>query len=964
MEKRIMIPTTLIEPVGSSNDLPDTTLKTHSRKSKKVNPVQSLPRQIDQPEIEEVTTEQIPPQQEQDQDLHHEELKQIQIQFCQTVPEVKQVGELNQFLEETLQSNTDEEIRDWNPANGREYNSELIQYINKLLEVMKWSFGTPVGQNIKSADDFIIIEGERQKQVKILELRTRDSPLDIEINESVPESFDLQKGKDPSAWIQETGNRKEVQSPEHLVLESKEANEWTELEGEKKINEADLQKVANFIKTVCKSNRTSKIQEEIFKYKDEMIKEIKRIISEVLYPSSINSSLVREPKLMKDIAKLVKVAKWTFEKEPLKRKGKKNLKKQDDTSERKSQEETDDIPTFEFSADNLITPNLNQIQVNNGEQEKEEMEVVNHQIAKRKNEMEGKDQSTMNSNEFKKRKSGEIIIREERGDKKERFCIEVARYSRRNDGIVSSHIKSWNYESPKGFGIFIKGRGYQKGCVEKILDETEEEFGAIKNIFSDRAYTLVVMKNEQDREKMIDILKEHKDLEVESAKYRFPQIKFSVHESMLTEGTEKLVEEIKKWNGLKKFKKEKMVLSSIHPINNTRFVILVLEVHPHIRNHIIETLDGEIRIRNKSFTLSDHFEIRKCRKCGSIKHGWCGSEKHCMNCSRVHNKDMNCTYPKKCLTCKGGHTTFTLDCPPFKREIENKMDFSTTPFDLITSVFPRLCKPLVKEDLANDSFIDLVKNDKKSTMELFNKIDKCENPGMMVTIRGVTSNNLKGMLLIYALMGQKKEINLHKMDLITKALNILETNVRTALTVKNERLMVQGIISESVIIGIIIYENSWTIPEVIQRNIQAKWINISTKWKTLLRLKPLDSQSEIREILSKRSWKTLMVIMDYHLAQQANHNNLEIQQQLEKYLGGFGENNYWLYTKINQNNECKNYVFLKKEIYLNPFKEGIKIEGQTLHFDIVAKYTICKKCGKPKTCNHPPKQCDVPSMDN
>uniref|UniRef100_T1KN68 Uncharacterized protein n=1 Tax=Tetranychus urticae TaxID=32264 RepID=T1KN68_TETUR len=706
------VPKTTIEQVESSSDLPDTThqIKTYSKKIKKVNPVQSVPRNAEQLDIVEDTIG--PILLEEDPEILQDGLKQIQIQFCQKVPKAEQVDELGRFLEDTIQANTDEEIRRlvdntskevikehqntmiqiiWkNPASGREYNPELIQDINKLLEVMKWGFGTPPGLDIKSADDFIIIENERSMQIKVqmshlgeIENFLSEVFKNNEISDLALESVDMQKRKEMSNLIQEIEDKKEV--PDHLKLKIeklRKVNGWTELGKEKEIKEIDLQKMENFIKAVCKNNRTAKIQEEIFKYKDETIREIKRITSELLHPSPINANLIPKPKLMKDINKLVKAAKWTFEKKASKRKGKKNLKKQDKLDDTKIQDESEDIPVFEFSTNNSENGTSDHNQ-NADEQTDAIMEVTGHLTLKRKNEIEGEDQLMVNPNEPKKRKLNEAAMWKGDGDKKEKFCIEVSKFSRKDDKIINNHIKPWSYETPKGFGIFIKGKGYQKGCVERILDETEEEFGAIKNIFSDRTYTLVVMKKEQDREKMIEILKENESLEIESAKYRYPQIKFSVHESMLTQGTERLIEEVKKWNGLKKFKKEKFILSSIHPISNTKFVILVLEVHPHIRNYIMENLDGEIRIRNKSFTLSDHFEIRKCRKCGSIRHGWCGNEKHCLDCSRVHSKDTSCVHPRKCLTCKGGHKTFTLECPLFKREIENKMDFVDTTYHSI-----------------------------------------------------------------------------------------------------------------------------------------------------------------------------------------------------------------------------------------------------------------------------------------
>uniref|UniRef100_T1KV05 Pre-C2HC domain-containing protein n=1 Tax=Tetranychus urticae TaxID=32264 RepID=T1KV05_TETUR len=712
MEQRNMVSKTTIEPVESSSDLPDTThqTKAHSKKIKKVNPVQSIPRDPEQLDMEEDTIGPAP-QQEVDQELCQEGLKQIQIQFCQKVPKAEQVEELDRFLEETLQANTNEDIRRvvnntskevikehqntiiqviWkNPVSGREYNPELIKDINKLMEVMEWGFGTPPGVNINSADDFIIMESEKSMQIKvqmshIKEIENFLSEVfeDNEISELALEAIDVQRKKEISDWIQEIVDRKEV--PDHMtskIEKLRKLNGWTQPGKDEEIKKTDIQKVENFIKAVFKSNRTAKIQEEIFKYKDETIKEIKRITLELLHSSQTDTNLSSNTKLIKDITKLAKAAKWSIEKkekEP-KKKGKKDLKKKDveDDLNKIREIQEDEIPNFEFSTNNSQDIISDQEQTSE-EQVDVRMEIAELQSAKRKNEMDN--QMMINPKDTKKRKVDEIVPKKGDGDKKEKFCIEVSKFSRKEDKIINNHIKPWNYETPKGFGIFIKGKGYQKGCVEKILNETEEEFGAIKNIFSDRAYTLVVMKKEQDREKMMEILKENQELEVESAKYRFPQIKFSVHESMLNQGVETLIEEVKKWNGLKKFKKEKLKLASIHPISNTKFVILVLEVHPHIRNYILDTLDGEIRVRNKSFTISDHFEIRKCRKCGSIKHGWCVNEKHCLNCAKVHNKDINCTHPRKCLTCKGGHKTFTLECPLYKREIENRMDFVDTTY--------------------------------------------------------------------------------------------------------------------------------------------------------------------------------------------------------------------------------------------------------------------------------------------
>uniref|UniRef100_T1JQS9 Uncharacterized protein n=1 Tax=Tetranychus urticae TaxID=32264 RepID=T1JQS9_TETUR len=278
--------------------------------------------------------------------------------------------------------------------------------------------------------------------------------------------------------------------------------------------------------------------------------------------------------------------------------------------------------------------------------------------------------------------------------------------------------------------------------------------------------------------------------------------------------------------------------------------------------------------------------------------------------------------------------------------------------ELLNEIFNKI----IKENLTCDTFCDTIEKDKESVIKLIERINECDCPATMVTLKGATSNNLKGILLIYVMMAQKSKIEFQKVNQLLEAVILMETCVKSALTLRKEQI--QGIIDEKITIGVIIYEDTWVIPDVIQRNVQAKWRNISTKWKTLLRLNPLDQENEIKEILGNGSSKALVVITGYHLAQQSNTNDGEVQQRFENYLEGFGNTNHWLYTKVYPNNDHKNYVFLKKEIYLKAFKEGIQIGDRTLFFDIVAKYTICKKCGQPKTCNHPPKHCSVPEILN
>uniref|UniRef100_T1KEL3 Pre-C2HC domain-containing protein n=1 Tax=Tetranychus urticae TaxID=32264 RepID=T1KEL3_TETUR len=734
--------TTTIEPVSSQNTDQNNTQLHLMDKSGELGPGEmnstypGLEYQVSSKEKQSTCNSTVP-QQEGSSQLSKDKGNggnQIQIQYSRIIPDVKQIEEVDGFLREVLHTNKDvreqinkiskEELKRqqktmiqiiWNDPNSeRTYNPELVQDINKLMEVMQWTYGTTERQEISSADDLEILENKdlsiSSHKDDLIQI-TRDDIIELEsfleivfsdkdekkIQYNI-ESFDLQTREKLRNLIQEIGVRDDIQLPEHMVkkLEKLEKyQDWETLGKEKELKDEDIKKVEDFIRKTCQSNRIAKIQAEIIKFKDDTIEEIKRIISEIQYPSPINANRVNKPDLMKDVAKLVKAAQWIIEKRSLKRK--RNTKKQEeDAKKRKIQEKKDNIPEFEFfkntvknTGDQTTRNNIKgdtssneEITTKRDEEHIKVLEIIGNdgydsQIRSKTSSLTT-DENQMEINEPQdggEERNDQIIIRKRNDDKKEKFCIEKAKFSRANEPITAKHIHQWNYETPKGYGIFVSGAEYYKDCVRDILGKTQKTIGAIKNVFADNKYTLIVMKNENERDEMMEILKENGNLDIKSASYRYPQIKFSAHESILKGGTGKLLEDIKKWNGLSRFKREEFSLSSIHPINNTKFVIIILNVHMHIRNYIIEKNNGEIRLWNKSYTLSDHFEIRKCRRCGSIKHGYCGGDKKCMECSRVHDKGMNCPFPKKCSTCKGPHATFTLDCPKFKTEIENKMDF-------------------------------------------------------------------------------------------------------------------------------------------------------------------------------------------------------------------------------------------------------------------------------------------------
>uniref|UniRef100_T1KSP2 DUF4780 domain-containing protein n=1 Tax=Tetranychus urticae TaxID=32264 RepID=T1KSP2_TETUR len=558
---------------------------------------------------------------------------EIQIQYSKIIPDEEQIQVLDEFLDKVIMARTaaqkkkivektsDEEMGKlkatitqiiWNdPKSGRSFNQELIQKINQLIDIMKWGWKLSEISNTPSADNLTLcgedmnpnqskIQDEQIKELeKFLELIFSEKEKN-KIKEAI-KTVDLQERERYYKTMVESKKDGNNQLPKNVIAKIKRLEKipgWVKLGETKIIKNEDIQKMERFLDIVFKNNAEAAIQSEILKFKEEIIEDIKEIISEILYPSLINANWVHDPKMMANINKLIKITKWTIQKRATKRKihGKESTENQ---KRKKASDEAeinnDETPTFEKNTETTSTES-NLVKSN----DKNDTIYKNNQTI-----MITRGQIV--TPELSQNESLSISLKEGQGsdekDKRDKFYIEKARYIRPAETMSNDHIKRWHYETPRGFGLFIKGPSYTSKTMDDILQTTTETFGPIKNIYMDDKYTLVVMHNEKDREKMKGIIEQKEGLIVESAKYRLPVIKFSVHKNILERGTEKLVRDLKQWNGLNKFQNEKFALTSIHQIGQTDYMILLFEIHPDIRNYIIETLRGELRLSNKSYPV-------------------------------------------------------------------------------------------------------------------------------------------------------------------------------------------------------------------------------------------------------------------------------------------------------------------------------------------------------------------------
>uniref|UniRef100_T1L5C5 CCHC-type domain-containing protein n=1 Tax=Tetranychus urticae TaxID=32264 RepID=T1L5C5_TETUR len=254
------------------------------------------------------------------------------------------------------------------------------------------------------------------------------------------------------------------------------------------------------------------------------------------------------------------------------------------------------------------------------------------------------------------------------------YCIKKALNTRKQWAPnPDSHVVKWISVNPVGYGVYIHGPEYRQNCVKEILLNTKKTFGEFKRFHQDEKYTLLVMTTKQGRDVILDIINNDiKGLVGEIATHRYPQIKFSVHQSQITD-PKLMVKQIHMFN-FKEFQKHKFELCGTHRTRNSPYITLIIQVDPQIRSYLTTKKNGKIWL-DKYYEVVDHFALKRCFTCGRLGHFKCRrTQPVCIRCGLHHQRRVCNAEKPKCTTCSGEHEAFTLECAKFRQAIDNEMD--------------------------------------------------------------------------------------------------------------------------------------------------------------------------------------------------------------------------------------------------------------------------------------------------
>lgn len=242
----------------------------------------------------------------------------------------------------------------------------------------------------------------------------------------------------------------------------------------------------------------------------------------------------------------------------------------------------------------------------------------------------------------------------------------------------SSHIKNWESVNHRGYSIEISGKDYKKGLFQEMIAKARDEIN-YKSVKPLPNGVTVITRTEEDRALIKREFEKMKlNLKITVFKYRLPIIKFWLQkqEEDINLSPEQLIEKIKQIN-FKKHSDKPFTLFRLFK-QDRKEMFIAANVHADIRTYIERERDGKILYGDETYKVVDHFTFRRCFTCGQTNHTKCqkGTEQRCLRCTGWHHKkhcDEN-KYPEKCLTCKGPHQTYSLDCPITKNQIDQEMN--------------------------------------------------------------------------------------------------------------------------------------------------------------------------------------------------------------------------------------------------------------------------------------------------
>lgn len=254
------------------------------------------------------------------------------------------------------------------------------------------------------------------------------------------------------------------------------------------------------------------------------------------------------------------------------------------------------------------------------------------------------------------------------------YCIEFSMANKRfRKEDNSSHIVEWNTPRQTGFGIKITGTKYRKGLANEVILGSEYDYAPIKGIYDNENGAYVVLGKDEARLHLIKDC-EARGLSAMNATYRYPIIKFWIYNGNKgTKTWEEIVEEIKKLN-FKRFERQEFSLVDQYTPHASKYTLMQIQVESSIRSYLQQQLNGYI-FYGHNIQVSDHFNIRKCFNCGSLRHSRCFTKQAvCVNCSGPHSRSECKEKRLKCPNCSGEHNAFSVECEAMKEAIASDMN--------------------------------------------------------------------------------------------------------------------------------------------------------------------------------------------------------------------------------------------------------------------------------------------------